>query len=397
MIFSVLCCFVEQRLNFKLYKYTNMKFETYPYARPDLQAQKEQIIRLTEEFNNAASIEEQYACLLEFNKLRGNLDSMYSLASIRHSINTNDEYYETEKGFFDNNMPELAEHINNYYRALLESEYRKELEAKVGVHLFNKAALRLKTFEPAIIEDLKEENKLSTEYRKLKAQAKIEFEGETYNLSSIQPLEQSKDRATRKKASAAKWAFYETITDQMEDIYDKLVRLRHQMAVKMGYENYVALGYARMMRTDYDASMVANFRKQVQEHIVPIATQLLERQAKRLGLDKLKHYDEGFSFPTGNPTPKGTAEVLTQQASEMYAQLSTETEEFFNFMTEHELMDLVGKDGKQTGGYCTFLSAFQSPFIFSNFNGTRPRHHRIDARSRTCFSVLCDKPRKSSL
>lgn len=347
-----------------------MKFEKYPYIRPDLEQEKEAIISLTQKFRKAQNAEEQYQYILEMDKLRGDLDSMYSLASVRHSINTKDAYYETEKTFFDNNMPALTTFTNDYYRALLDSPYRAALEEKIGTLLFAKAELRLKTFEPAIIEDLKEESRLTTEYRKIKAQAQIELDGKTYNLSSIQPLEQSKDREVRKRATTAKWAFYATIAPQMESIYDQLVKLRHQMAIKLGYNNYIELGYARMMRSDYDAAMVANFREQVAEQIVPIAGQLLKRQASRLGLEKLKYYDEDFIFPTGNPTPKGNAAELAQKASGMYAELSTETDEFFKFMLEHDLMDLDSKDGKQTGGYCTFLSQFQSPFIFSNFNGT---------------------------
>lgn len=351
-------------------EHTNMKFENYPYERPDLEERKAAIVALVNQFENAASAAEQYQYILDMNKLRGDMNSMYSLASVRHSINTKDEFYEKEKHFFDTTMPELGEAINSYYKALVDSKFRTELEAKVGVHLFNMAELTLKSFDPVIVEDLKALNQLDTEYKKLKAQATIEFEGKTYNLSSIQPLEQSKDRTTRQKASQAKWDFYAGIADQMEEIYDKMVKLRHQMALKLGYENYVDLGYARMMRSDYNSDMVANFRKQVKEQIVPIASKLLQRQAKRLGLEKLMHYDEGFSFPTGNPLPKGDAAQLTAQASKMYAELSDETNEFFEFMTQRELMDLDGKDGKQTGGYCTFLSKFDSPFIFSNFNGT---------------------------
>jgi len=347
-----------------------MKFEEYTYTRPEIDALKDELQQLVHQFKQATDADAQYEVILAVNKLREKLDSMYSLASIRHSINTNDAFYEEEKNFFDSNLPELQEYINQYYKALVDSKFRSELEQKVGEHLFNIADLRLKSFEPAIVEDLKEENKLDTQYRKIKAQAKIEFEGEEYNLSSISPLEQSKDRSTRKKATAAKWHFYADAAPQMESIYDQLVALRHQMARKLGYDNYISLGYDRMLRSDYNASMVSKFREQVVEHIVPIATQLIERQAKRLGLEKLKHYDENFSFPTGNPTPKGSAPWLTQQASKMYSQLSTETDEFFSFMTERELMDLVAKDGKQTGGYCTFLGSFQSPFIFSNFNGT---------------------------
>ena len=171
--------------------------------------------------------------------------------------------------------------------------------------MFTIAELSLKTFEPVILEDLQKENKLSSDYVKLKASATISFQGKEYNLASLSPFEISKDRSIRKAATDAKWAFYAQHEQEIESIFDKQVAVRHQIAQKLGYENFVELGYARMIRSDYNAEMVANFRKQVKDYIVPISVELLERQRKRLKLDKLKHYDLDFRFPSGNPKPKG--------------------------------------------------------------------------------------------
>ncbi|MGE5702539.1 MAG: M3 family oligoendopeptidase, partial [Clostridia bacterium] len=151
---------------------------------------------------------------------------------------------------------------------------------------------------------------------------------------------------------------------------DELVKVRTKIARALGYENFVQLGYARMHRSDYNSEMVANFRRQVKEYIVPIATSLKERQRIRIGLDELKYYDEKFSFKTGNPAPKGDPDWIIANGKKMYAELSPETEEFFTFMMENELMDLVSKKGKAGGGYCTYINDYQAPFIFSNFNGT---------------------------
>lgn len=54
----------------------------------------------------------------------------------------------------------------------------------------------------------------------------------------------------------------------------------------------------------------------------------------------------------------------------MYKELSAETDEFFNFMLDNDLLDLVAKKGKAGGGYCTYIENYKAPFIFSNFNGT---------------------------
>ena len=93
--------------------------------------------------------------------------------------------------------------------------------------------------------------------------------------------------------------------------------------------------------------MLAIFREQIQKYVVPIATQLHERKRQRLGLDHIFYYDESFHFNTGNPTPKGSPEDLVDQASIMYKDLSAETDHFFTFMREKELMDLVARDGKR--------------------------------------------------
>lgn len=347
-----------------------MKFSEYLYQRPDLEAFKLRFREAVAEFKAADNAESQSDLLEHINSLRAEFDTMYTICSIRHSVDTNDKFYEGENNFFDEHYPEVSELVNEYYRALLVSPFLHVLETRFGKQLFVLAELNLKTFEPQILTDLKEENKLGTTYNQIKARATIEFRGKTYNLSSISPLELDKDRQTRKEAQEAKWGFYEQNAPEIEDTFDKLVKLRHGMAKKLGYPNYVKLGYSRMRRSDYTPEMVAVFRQQILEHIVPLASDLYARQATRIGLGKLEYYDIGLGFNSGNPTPKGSGEWMEAQAAQMYAELSKETDDFYQYMENNGLMDLEAKDGKMTGGYCTFISQHQSPFIFSNFNGT---------------------------
>lgn len=347
-----------------------MKFSDYSYTRPNIEETKTQFVKLLDQLEASQSVEVQCQLMEQINKLRSEFESMYTICSVRHSINTKDKFYEAENNYFDDRYPELSAYTNRYYKALANSKFRPQLEEKFGKQLFTIAELTIKTFEPAILEDLKAENKLDTAYRKIKAQAQIELDGKTYNLSSISPMEVHKDRDTRKRATDKKWDFYTSKAKEVEDIYDQLVKLRHGMAQKLGYKNYIELGYARMLRSDYNADAVKHFRQQVLEHVVPYTQELYKRQAKRLGLKKLEYYDESFRFPSGNPTPKGDGAWMETQAKKMYAELSKETDEFFSFMQERDLMDLVAKDGKETGGYCTLIGEHKSPFIFSNFNGT---------------------------
>jgi M3 family oligoendopeptidase len=347
-----------------------VKFIEYRYERPDVAAFEKQFKELLAVFSSAANYEEQDTAMSGMNKLRSEFDTMQQMAYIRHSIDTNDEFYKAEQDFFDENGPVVQEYITDYYRALVGSAFRAELESKWGRQLFQLAELSLKTFSPEIIEDLQQENKLSTEYSKLIASAKIMFDGEERTLSQLSPFQQSTDRSVRKRASVASSGFMAENEEQFDRIYDELVKVRTKIAKKLGFTNFVELGYARMNRTDYTAEMVANFRNQVLEHIVPVATKLKERQRERIGVDQLYYYDENLAFLTGNAKPKGDPDWIVQNGAKMYAELSSETDQFFTFMQDNGLMDLVAKKGKQGGGYCTYISEFGAPFIFSNFNGT---------------------------
>jgi len=346
------------------------KFSEIKYTRPDFNTLKKDFLAILEKIKKADSYNVQKELIYEINKINNDFDTAANLIYIRYSINTRDKFYEAEKEWLDKTLPEFSLFAEKYYKAIVDSKFRKDLEKEFGEQLFTIAHFQIKQIDDRIVEDRKEENKLISQYSKLLASAKIDWNGEELNLSQLVPYKVSSDRATRKKASDAVFNFLGDNSKELDTIFDKLTHLRHGMAKKIGLDNFVELGYYQMMRSDYTPEMVANYRKKVQNLIVPLVEKLNKRQAKRIGLDSLKHYDESFRFKSGNPEPKGNPDWIIENGKKMYKELSPETDEFFSFMTKYELMDLVTKKGKETGGYCTFLANYGAPFIFSNFNGT---------------------------
>jgi M3 family oligoendopeptidase len=347
-----------------------VRFENYTYVRPKFDSLSAEFDNMLAKFNSSTSAAQQNLAMKEINSLRNEVDTMFNICYIRHSIDTNDEFYKAEQDCLDELAPNVEGLVTKYYEALLSSPFRSQLEEQWGSQLFALAEAQLKTFTPEIVPLLQKENKLSTEYTKLVASAKIEFEGEERTLAQLEPFTESKDRAMRKKASEARFNFFAEHEEEFDMLYDELVKVRTDIAQKLGYENFVELGYYRMFRTDYNAEMVASFRKQVKQYIVPIATKLKTRQGERIGVDALTYYDEPFNFKTGNAAPKGNSEWIIERGKKMYNELSADTGEFFQFMIDNNLMDLVAKKGKAGGGYCTYIEGYKSPFIFSNFNGT---------------------------
>ena len=347
-----------------------MKFSQMPYVRPSLEEIEAKLRDLLARFKSASTVDEAIAVYKEFDEYTDDFWTTASLASIRNSLDTNDEFYDEENDYWDETGPELEEVMQEFTKALLDSPFRKELENRWGSLMFVNAEIELKTFKPEIVSDLQEENRLATEYDKLKASAQIEFDGKTLTIEEFQPYYENPDRAVRKAALEAESKWYMDNAQAFDDIFDKLVKIRTSIAKKLGYDNFVELGYYRMTRNCYDQNMVAKFREGVLKHIVPIITALKKEQAKRIGVDTIKTHDQWFNYPDGNPMPQGTPDDIIAHGKKMYHELSEETASFIDFMLENELFDVLTRPGKSTGGYCSKLSKYKSTFIFANFNGT---------------------------
>ena len=347
-----------------------MKFNEYKYERPDYDKVKELFLTLVSQINNAKGYEEQNKYIKELNDVRKNIETMSTLASIRNSINTADEFYDKEQNYWDEYGPLYIKLNADFYKAIVNSKFKENIKNEYSEQFYKICENSLKSFSVDIIPDLQEENKLMSGYTKLLASAKINFNDEELNLSGLYKYMLSDDRDMRGKSSKAYYDYFAKHEDEFDEIYDKLVHIRNDISKKLGFNNFVELGYIRMDRTDYTPDMVVNLRKQILEYIVPLCNKLYEKQAKRLNLDKLTYVDENVEFSDGNATIKGDANYIIENGIKMYQELSKETKGFFDFMLENELMDLETKHNKSAGGYCTYIPDYKAPFIFSNFNGT---------------------------
>lgn len=348
-----------------------MQFKDFKYVRPEYESIKSQYMELLNKFNDSINVEEQYIYLQKINDLQKLIDTMAQLVSIRNSINTADEFYDNENEYIDMTMPKFRGLRVDFYKALLNSKFKDDLRARVKPQLFTLAEMEIKAFSDEVVPLMQEENKLISEYSKLISSAKINYDGKILNLSQMQPYMESMNRTVRKEANEKWSSFFRENEEKFDNIYDKLVKIRNEIAIKLGFENFVELGYLRMGRSDYNKDDVSEFREHVLKYIVPLSGDLRNKQAKRIQTENFKYYDIPLNFMTGNPAPKGDKPWIMERTKKMYEELSPETGEFINLMIDRNLFDLETKPNKQAGGYCTFLYNYKSPFIFANFNGTQ--------------------------
>ena len=345
-----------------------LKFREFPYHRPDIGELRAAYAKLTRRLETAASAADQSAVMRDWMRLRSRVETAAALAGTHYNQDTTSEARSAEKRFFDQNGATMRELYIDLCRKVLDSPHRGELAAEWGAHLFDLFETEVASFEPVISELVVEESELKTRYIALLA-SPIQFRGETINLSRLGKFVVDADRRTRREAQQVRWGFFDANAGQFDDLFNQLTHVRDQQSTRLGYDRYTPLAYKRMARTQWGEDEAARFRAQVAEHVVPLATELRERQRLRLGLDKMLFYDQSVMDPQGNPAPGGDDDWVIAQAQQMYRQMGA-LGPFFDMMLERELLDLKTRDSKSGGGYCTKFSDHAAPFVFANFNST---------------------------
>jgi M3 family oligoendopeptidase len=305
-----------------------------------------------------------------WDRLRRDTETWSALVYLRFNQDTGNEAFKREREYCDELAPRLTDLDVRIKRLLLASPQRAELQKRFGPQAFALWEADVLAFNPSIELHLVRESKLQAEYSELTAAAEVEFRGAKYNLSGIVKFREDADRGTREGAERARWQWYADNRLALDRIFDDQVKLRHEMAQKLGYDDYVGLGYKRMKRVDYSQSDVEKFRAEVRQHLVPLALELRKQQAAALRVDRFMFWDDAVHDPSGNPTPHGDHDWMVERAHTMFDAMHPSLGRFFQLMRDARLTDLKNRDRKAPGGFCTSFPNHGLPYIFANFNGT---------------------------
>ena len=346
-------------------------FEQWPFRVPNIEKAVASAKAATAALEAAPTPEAALKVFKKHEKESDALGNACTHAFVLFTLDSTNKKYAKAVAKIDEGMPLVQVEENHFAEAMLHSPHRAFLEKKLGTHLFTMYEYSLKGFDDRVVAEAVEENKLSTEYGAKLAAIRVNYKGQEYNLPQMGKFLQDLDRDVRKEASEAYYAALSTHVEELEDIYDRLVHVRDAIAKKLGYKNFVELGYIRMQRYDYNVEDVRAYREAIHDVVTPIAGKIMKAQFKRTGIRKPEIYDMSLVFKTGNPLPKGSTADKIEQAKKMYDALSPETSYFFRFMADHHVLDLEARPGKQSGGYMTYFPKYGIPFIFSNFNGTK--------------------------
>lgn len=346
-----------------------MHFNDMPYRRVTFEEIEARYQALFERIRTLRGREDCLPAMEAYYRLLDDMTPM-DLCYVRHDMDLNEAFYAGEQRYYDEIGPRIGDLSNQLEGLLLNSPYSACFEELMGSFAFDLMRCSRESRDSRLIPLEQQENTLSGRYSVVTANAQAEYEGAVVSRSSLAAKQQSPDRETRRRASAAVAASWAEQREELEELFHALVQNRDKQAKLLGYPNYVKLAYLRMERIGYTSEDVSRFREQVKESLVPVAAAIHEQRKKRLGLEHLYSFDSPLNFPNGNPVPLGDTEFCLESTREMFRKLSPETGEFIDFLMDNGLYDVKPRDGKRSGGYCMYLSAYRAPFIFANFDGT---------------------------
>ncbi len=347
-----------------------IKVSELPYKRYTLEEGQKAFEAFAAAMKNAKCAADVLAARRAFLDEMSVAQTAMSLAHCRFTLDTRNEFYQGEVSYMDETGPHFSELCTKYADLMLSSPYREELEKLINPRLFKMWEIQKKTFSPAIIEDCQEENAITTAYSKLMSEMVFTYRGEEMPLSRLRGKLEDADREVRREAAEAIGRGLEAHESELDDIYDRLVKIRTKIANTLGYKTFTELGYYRMGRLDYNAEMVAAFRENVASAIVPVVKKVKESIRAELGIDKTMFYDDAIYMAGDSIVPVCDKDGMFDAAKRMYHSMNPEIGAFMDEMLEAEAFDVESRDGKWGGGYCTCFDTFKQPFILANFNGT---------------------------
>ena len=318
------------------------------------------------------SAEELEQWLRDRSELEAALEEDFAWRYIRMTCDTTSEELLQRFQYFATEIePRIAPYNNELNKKLVESAYINDLDQdKFYVHL---RAVR------NALEIFREENiPLQTElqieqqkYQSITGSMSVHIGDKEFTLEQASAILKDTDRSKRQEA-------WEKITtrrlqdkDQLNQLFDKLRELRHQVALNAGFENFRDYMFKALGRFDYTPQDCYDFHEAIEKEVVPVLFEQAEKRREALQLSALKPWDMDVDI-SGKPAlkPFKNGEDLIEKTIQCFSNISRYLGERLEIMKDNGLFDVESRKGKAPGGYNYPLAETGAPFIFMNSANT---------------------------
>ncbi len=300
-------------------------------------------------------------------------DEVYNMAYITMSCNTTDPAAEAHYlRVIEELLPVLERNNFQLQRKLLDSPALDRLDpAQYGTFL-REVQARVELFRDANVPLQTEVQRMEQEYDKITGSQMVDFHGEQRTMQQMGLFLEENDRALREEAWRARDAVRAVDEAKLDDLYDRMLPVRQQIARNAGYADYRDYSFADKLRFDYTPDDCLAFHAAIERHVVPVVTEFNGRRRRLLGYNSLRPWDTQVD-PEGQPPLRPFTEVdeLIAGCRRIIEQIDPQLGGFYNAMVDERLLDLGSRPGKAPGGYMTSLRERRVPFIFMNAVGLK--------------------------
>ena len=239
--------------------------------------------------------------------------------------------------------------INKYGKRFIELAHNQKLLQSNELKLFE------------------EEKHLRKEYRKILNNIKVNFNNEEISLIKLNKYLVSEDEKIRKESHDKSYEAIISVTKELETIFNKLLKVRNEIAKSANMKSYTEYSYIKMNRLDYTEKDLKIFKEGIVKYFIPIREKLKIEQSKRLNESKLSYYNASYLFNDGNAKTNKDLPELLQILEIIFTNISSEYGKLFSYMLENNLIDLEDRENKSAGGITTYIPDFQVPIFIKRY------------------------------
>ncbi|PIR21574.1 MAG: peptidase M3 [Deltaproteobacteria bacterium CG11_big_fil_rev_8_21_14_0_20_47_16] len=309
--------------------------------------------------------------LQDWSQLCDHVDEVSAQLYVNMTCHTdNPEFEKRYIAFMSEVLPHYKEWSQKLREKYVESPAHKQLPKDKYFIVNRSFEQQVKLFRKENLQIDVECDKLEQQYQKLMGELSVDYDGKTQTLYQMAKYQEMTDRAVRETTWRLVADKMLTVAPQFEDIYDKLVAHRHQIAVNAGFANYRDFAFAARERFDYTPQDCADFHAAVEKHLVPLARKLAKERKQKLGVDILRPWDMGVDAEGRAPLkPFKNSDELLQKCRSIFSKVHPEFVQTIDAMQENGMFDLDNRPGKAPGGYQHSFELRRLPFIFMNATG----------------------------
>ncbi|MBQ3480920.1 MAG: hypothetical protein IJH48_01075 [Oscillospiraceae bacterium] len=331
-------------------------FSDMRYARPDTEGLANDVAAVESALEGGESLKRVEELLDRCMDDYDDFSTMYSLANIYNCKDLRDEYYAAEYEWISTESSEVSRLFDQMYYACAGSALGQELEEDYFWDGFCEeyADPDDSYYNDETVALMQRESELVSRYRELVADPTVTYDGEERSFNElIEELSNAEDLAGYYRYIAVLLSYYRKYNEPLAEIYIDLMRVRTEMAEKMGFDSCEEMEYVFCFERDYSPEDGAVFVEGVKRELVPIYL-----WAKDLSLSY------GISYASLS------SEALYADMQAVARNIGHDCSEAFSFMSRYGLYDIEPSVYKADTSFQTYLSNYDAPFIFLKPKGT---------------------------